>query len=357
MLSRGDAHNLWESGDENNAKRNSTQGRNRHNPQGRFALRIGVSSRSESNTNRLGSCFGEYRSNVGRYFDNYLGTPKLPVLFGGRQDVLDELDQWLASDVQYLLLAAPAGRGKSSVAVHWVMSLLDSQPHLKVIFLPISTRFSTSSSSVALSSLLARLRLFFPNIIISPSRSVDEFKSCFVNALETLRYDQHDQHNKFLLVFDGIDEPAADWVDQELLPLDPPKNLHVLLTARFTPDLPDEDAWFRRLGWIRKGWKTQDVFMSLPTEISRRASSPFEWWRTLVSEPLYPKLARRTRLPRVGCYERAALLGAGLPRIYGLLVIGSASSLARPAGKAVANRATRGNLRVTGNGDLSSSAW
>ncbi|MGH8601700.1 MAG: hypothetical protein ACREXR_02630, partial [Gammaproteobacteria bacterium] len=206
-------------------------------------------------------CFGEYKGNVERYFDSYLGTPKLPVSFGGRQDVLHELDLWLASDVPYRLLAAPAGRGKSSVAVHWVMSLLDSQPNLKVIFLPLSTRFSTSGSAVALTSLLGRLRMFFPNIAISPSRSVDEFKSCFVSALETLR---QDQHNKFLLVIDGIDETATGWADEKLLPSDPPKNLHALLSARFTADFPDEDAWLRRLGWIRKDWQKQHVFMPLP---------------------------------------------------------------------------------------------
>jgi len=58
----------------------------------------------------------DYAARIRNFMTAYLGTPERPVPFGGRDDALAELDRWLDDPaVPYLLLTAPAGRGKSEI--------------------------------------------------------------------------------------------------------------------------------------------------------------------------------------------------------------------------------------------------
>src|SRR5207244_3981648 len=58
----------------------------------------------------------------------------------------------------YMLLVAPAGRGKSALLVHWSHQLL-ARTDLAVAFLPVSIRFRTNLASVAFAALAARLAI------------------------------------------------------------------------------------------------------------------------------------------------------------------------------------------------------
>ena len=65
----------------------------------------------------------DYDQRIQNFLTEYLGTDQHPVPFGGRDDALHMLDNWLAETTPYLLLAAPAGRGKSALLVRWLDSL------------------------------------------------------------------------------------------------------------------------------------------------------------------------------------------------------------------------------------------
>jgi hypothetical protein len=90
----------------------------------------------------------DYASRIQNFLDAYLDTPSRPVPFGGRGTDLASLDAWLDNpDVPpYLLLVAPAGRGKSALLVRWSQRLL-ARSDLAVVFLPISIRFRTNLAS------------------------------------------------------------------------------------------------------------------------------------------------------------------------------------------------------------------
>ncbi len=62
----------------------------------------------------------DYDQRIQNFLGEYLGSDAHPVPFGGRDDALKMLDNWLADTTPYLLLAAPAGRGKSALLVRWL---------------------------------------------------------------------------------------------------------------------------------------------------------------------------------------------------------------------------------------------
>ena len=96
----------------------------------------------------------DYDQRIQNFLTEYLGTDSHPVPFGGRDEALHMLDNWLAETTPYLLLAAPAGRGKSALLVRWLDSLKAREDpsasshrpnvpsgwqRLALIFVPIST--------------------------------------------------------------------------------------------------------------------------------------------------------------------------------------------------------------------------
>lgn len=95
---------------------------------------------------------------IENFFDEYLGTGRQSVPFGGRSDELAALDQWLAdrSAPPYGLLAAQAGRGKSALLARWSQSVIERE-QADLAFIPISIRFDTAKASVCFPALAARL--------------------------------------------------------------------------------------------------------------------------------------------------------------------------------------------------------
>ena len=68
----------------------------------------------------------DYTHRIQQFLIEYLGTPEHPVPFGGRAADIAYLDEWLADSQAppYLLLASPAGRGKSALLARWSNHLL-----------------------------------------------------------------------------------------------------------------------------------------------------------------------------------------------------------------------------------------
>jgi len=199
---------------------------------------------------------------IKRFLDTYLGRPGRPVPFGGRGGALKALDDWLAdSDNPYRLLTAPAGRGKSALLAHWVMTLVYQQRGWDIIFLPISLRFQTSDELTGLRCIIARLEVFFPREGLKHAQQLaaDDYRTMIRDTIVLLNnYPQR----RFLLVVDGIDEAMQGWFDSKMLPYELPPNLKVLLSARYKPGHNNGIAWLHELDWTQS--PAAAVLMDLP---------------------------------------------------------------------------------------------
>jgi len=184
----------------------------------------------------------QYRHRIAGFMSEYLGRDAQPVPFGGRDETLAALDGWLADEnaPPYALLAAPAGRGKSALLVHWLHRL--QRQDTAVVFVPVSIRFETAVSNVFFSSLAARLaEVFGEQALLAPG--VDWKASC-----ESYLRRNPPQGKQILLVLDGLDE-AADWqMNARFFPAPPLPGWRVLVSARYLAN-EDENGWLRRLGW------------------------------------------------------------------------------------------------------------
>src|SRR5581483_11490806 len=193
----------------------------------------------------------DYVTRVKNFLAEYLGGPRHPVPFGGRVRDFEHLDAWLA-DTQaspYLLLAAPAGRGKSALLLHWCRRLL-ARRDVAVVYFPVSIRFRTNLAGVTFPSLVALLaRLHGEKVPSDPNMHEEVWRGLFAEYITRPLPDGR----PLLLVLDGVDE-AADWiVGPDLFPLEPPPGLRVVLSARYLANDQDADAWLQRLGWSREG--------------------------------------------------------------------------------------------------------
>jgi hypothetical protein len=198
----------------------------------------------------------DYAARIENFLAEYRGDPKAPVPFGGRANEIQRLNSWLLDDSAepYLLLAAPAGRGKSALLVRWIGQLdtlvgAKVQHHHSVAFVPISIRFRTNLEGVAFGALAAQLaRLRGDRPIASLGGSADAWRATAAEYLSSLP-----AGSRLLVVIDGVDE-AADWeVGPDAFPLRPPDGLRVVLSTRLTATSPTAEAWLHRLGWSRPG--------------------------------------------------------------------------------------------------------
>lgn len=190
-----------------------------------------------------------YDFRIQNFLSEYLGSPEQPEPFGGREDALKALDDWLDGDTQRLVLAAPAGRGKSALLVRWLDRLI-AREDLALVFVPVSVRFRTNLASTFFASLAARLaHLHGEDVPTSEMTSTDVWRG-LVNAYLTKPLTDD---RKFLVVLDGLDE-AGDWdATADLIPSELPKNVCVVVSARFLAGDADVKPWLLRLGWERTG--------------------------------------------------------------------------------------------------------
>ncbi|MCX7856013.1 MAG: hypothetical protein N2556_08610, partial [Anaerolineae bacterium] len=187
----------------------------------------------------------DYAARIRNFLTAYLGTPEHPVPFGGRDDALANLNRWLNDPaVPYLLLTAPAGRGKSALLVRWVAALRERRSDLRIAFVPVSIRYGTNLAGVAFAALAAQLADAFGEPVPAGADTPDEVWRGICAG-----YMSRTPPGPLLVVLDGVDE-AANWEpDAALFPLNPPPGLKVVVSARQTATYPTPDAWRRALGW------------------------------------------------------------------------------------------------------------
>lgn len=197
----------------------------------------------------LGDLPTHYDGPVRNFFEYYLGTPDRPAPFGGREADLAALDKWLddANVPRYLLLAAPAGRGKSALLAHWIARLEQRSDSSKVhtVFFPISARFNSNREAVVFPALYARIAHVHGD---KATRAADayEYRNVFMDYVRRPPPDGR----RALVVLDGLDEAAGWEAGADLFPTEPPPHLRVVVAARV---LAGDLAWLAQLGWDTPG--------------------------------------------------------------------------------------------------------
>jgi hypothetical protein len=188
---------------------------------------------------------------VRNFLAEYLGSSQHPVPFGGRVKECEQLDAWLTAsqETPYLLLAAPAGRGKSALLLHWCQSVL-ARRNFAVAYFPVSIRFRTNLAGVAFPALVALLaQLHGEKVPGDPNLSEEVWRGLLVDYINRPLPDGR----TLLLVLDGVDE-AADWsAGSALFPQDPRSGLRIVLSARYLANDAGVAAWLQRLAWTREG--------------------------------------------------------------------------------------------------------
>lgn len=191
----------------------------------------------------------DYDQRIQNFLTEYLGTESPPVPFGGRDEALHMLDAWLAKTTPYLLLAAPAGRGKSALLVRWLDSL-SAREDLALAFVPVSIRFGTNMERVFYAALAARLAfLHGDDVPASPETSTAVYRGLVSDYLSKPLANGR----TLLVVLDGLDE-AADWqAGADFMPGELPAGVRVVVSARFLAGDVDSTSWLRHLNWEHNG--------------------------------------------------------------------------------------------------------
>ena len=187
-------------------------------------------------------------NNIRNFTEAYLGTPGAPEPFGGRDAALAELSAWLAAadGPPYLLLTAVAGRGKSALLVRWVQMLAKAPPgsgDCRVIFVPISLRYETSTAADVFSALASRLRRAH-----GESAPLPPDVNWQQAAVDALSRDAPDG-STLLVVIDGLDEAAGWRAGLATFPRHPGARVRMVVSARHTGQRRDNAAWRAALGW------------------------------------------------------------------------------------------------------------
>lgn len=194
----------------------------------------------------------DYNARIQNFLTEYLGSPKHPVPFGGRNSDMAKLDSWL-EDLEapnYMLLLAPAGRGKSALLVRWSRQLT-VQNNLAIVFIPISIRFRTNLANVVFPAMTARLaKLHGEKLLKTADRSPEVWRDLATGYLNRPLPDGR----QLLLIVDGLDEAADLNIGPDLFPLTPHSALRVIVSARHLAGEKEANYWLRQLGWDRSNF-------------------------------------------------------------------------------------------------------
>jgi hypothetical protein len=190
-----------------------------------------------------------YRTKIWDFVAMYLGSEQAPKPFGGRGEQSRALDQWLLDgDSDRLLVVAPAGRGKSTLLVHWAARAPEGW---KVAFVPISIRKVTNRPETFFRALAAHLANALGKSL--PPTSADAAGFYHDKAREYLEEYDEGKRDPLLVLLDGLDEAAGFDGYDGLLPACRMRNVKVVASARLTASHPDGGSWLARLGWDAPG--------------------------------------------------------------------------------------------------------
>ncbi|MEM7529606.1 MAG: helix-turn-helix domain-containing protein [Pseudomonadota bacterium] len=186
-----------------------------------------------------------FKRHVERFFHHYLGTGDVIVPFGGRSSQIEALNCWLTnpSAPPYMLLVGEAGRGKTALLVRWLCQISFVE---HIIFLPISIRFDTNRPSLFFQAFASSLAAILKEEMERPSTDASDFyKEKVMEYIDSIS----DKNLKCLIVIDGLDEAVGWSIGENLFPLNPPRNLRIIISARTVSGDIGHTGWLRRLGW------------------------------------------------------------------------------------------------------------
>ncbi len=188
------------------------------------------------------------------FLDEYLVSETGEVPFGGRDGELRRLDAWLFDPkaAPRMLVAAPAGRGKSALLVHWMKSLRNlpqfTEEGWQLAFVPISIRVGTNRPSTFYGGLAQRLAdITGESVPPEAIHNADALKGFIQDRLE----EAASAGRRLLVVLDGLDEALQGSFDPSIIPPRLPFNLRIVVSARWQVGDNDSTGWLRKLGWDR----------------------------------------------------------------------------------------------------------
>jgi nucleoside phosphorylase len=176
------------------------------------------------------------------------------VPFGGRDEELNRLDQWLADEhaPPRCILAAPGGRGKSALLVHWIKRLEeqgrlgDAEGAWRLVFVPISMRFRTNRPQIFYEAIAANLAKILGQKLAAPfTDPVDHYEEQCRQLLNKALA----QRKRILLIIDGLDEALGERFDASWFPLAGGPFVRLLVSARWQVGDRGVRGWVERLGW------------------------------------------------------------------------------------------------------------
>lgn len=183
---------------------------------------------------------------VADFLDEYLGNPRRPVPFAGRDAELHAVRSWLADDrgQPYLMLIAPPGIGKSALLAEVYKNV--KQDGSSVVICPISLRFGTHHEDVVLRQLVVGLTAWHGRVGSDRhSSSTVRLREQFSQLLQTSHPSGPSQR---VLIIDGLDE-ATDWSSVPgFFPRRPAPGTRVVLSMREGAGSASVAGWRQRLG-------------------------------------------------------------------------------------------------------------
>jgi len=187
-----------------------------------------------------------HRLKIEKFVEYYLGTRDRPVPFGGRQEVLGELSQWLSDQTgpRHLLATAPAGRGKTALLVNWMQLIPASW---NVAFVPISIRFQTNHASIFYEAMAHELARIASATVGATQRDAGEF---YRDRCLELLHEIDERKFPTVLIVDGLDEASGWEIDWTLLQSKPGSSTRIIVSARvLAGDKDGPSGWLHRLDW------------------------------------------------------------------------------------------------------------
>jgi len=211
----------------------------------------------------------KFSGKVQAFFEEYLitetATETRAAPFGGRDEELQLLDSWLADEQApaRFVVAAPAGRGKSALLVHWLERRNALAAHedqsWHIAFVPISIRFSTNLPTIFYEAIAAKLGEILGQEVKPPSPGTDS-AAHYEDQCRRLLDRSISQKIKTLVVVDGIDEALGGRFSADWFPRAPGSCVRILLSARLQIGDGDAYGWVARLGWgARVRVRTHDL--------------------------------------------------------------------------------------------------